>query len=126
YQQGATGIQDWINNVDQQGAAAQTAGAKLDNLAGDLHKLLGSLQAVAVEGSGGANKGLRDLAQGAEGLVNEFGSLPTPIQETAVALLGISAAGLLAMAGFLRVKTTVTGAMQALRDMGPVGGRAAD
>jgi hypothetical protein len=57
--------------------------------------------------------------------VNGFLGLPKPIQEAGVAMLGISAAGLLATSGLLKVKTTVAGAMEALRDMGPMGERAA-
>lgn len=125
YQEGATGIQDWIDGVDQTGTASVTAAQKLDNLSGDLHKLLGSLQAVAIQSSGGATSGLRFLAQGAESAVNSFLELPKPIQETATVLLGVGAAGLLATSGLLKVKTTVSGAMDALRNVGPVGEKAA-
>jgi TP901 family phage tail tape measure protein len=125
YQEGAKGIQGWIDSVNDSGAAEKTANEKLNNLSGDLHKLLGSLQAVAIQSSGGTSAGLRFLAQGAEHVLNVFLGLPKPIQETATILLGISAASLLATSGLLRVKTTVTGAMQALRDLGPVGQKAA-
>jgi TP901 family phage tail tape measure protein len=125
YQEGLSGINDWINAVNDSGAASQTASTKLDNLQGDLHKLLGSLQAVAVSSSGGASAGLRDIAQAAEGAVNNFLKLPQPLQEAAVVLLGISGAGLLAAAGLLKVKTTATQAMDALRNIGPMGEKAA-
>jgi TP901 family phage tail tape measure protein len=125
YDQGAAGIQGYIAAVNDSGAAQKTADEKLNNLSGDLHKLLGSLQAVAIQSSGGTSAGLRFLAQGAEHALNAFLGLPKPIQETATILLGVSAAGLLATSGLLRVKTTVTGAMQALRDLGPVGQKAA-
>lgn len=125
YQEGAAGIQQWINSVNDQGAASETARQKLDNLSGDLHKLLGSLQAVAIESSGGTNAGLRLLAQGAEKTLNAFLGLPKPVQETATVLLGIGAVSLLATSGLLKIKTTVTGAMEALRDLGPVGQKAA-
>jgi TP901 family phage tail tape measure protein len=125
YDQGAAGIHNYIDAVNDSGAAQKTADEKLNNLSGDLHKLLGSLQAVAIQSGGGTNSGLRLLAQGAEGALNVFLGLPKPIQETATILLGISAAGLLATSGLLRVKTTVAGALQALRDLGPVGEKAA-
>jgi TP901 family phage tail tape measure protein len=125
YQEGAVGIQSWIDGVNQTGAAGDTAALKLDNLSGDLHKLLGSLQAVAIQSSGGTTSGLRFLAQGAEGAVNAFLGMPKPVQETATVLLGVGAAGLLATSGLLKVKTTVSGAMEALRGIGPVGERAA-
>jgi TP901 family phage tail tape measure protein len=125
YQEGAQGIQGWIDAVDDAGAAQKTADEKLNNLSGDLHKLLGSLQAVAVEGSGGVTAGLRGMTEAATGAVNWFGRLPKPVNESLTVLLGISAASLLATSGLLRVKTTVAGAMDALSNIGPVGERAA-
>jgi hypothetical protein len=125
YQQGAEGLQDWIDKSSQSGAAAETAAKKLDNLSGDLHKLLGSLQAVAISSSGGATAGLRFLAQGAEKALNAFLDLPKPIGETATVLLGVGAAALLATSGLLKAKTTITGAMDALRGIGPLGEKAA-
>jgi TP901 family phage tail tape measure protein len=125
YQQGAVGLQDWIDKSNQAGAAGDTAAQKLDNLSGDLHKLLGSLQAVAIDGAGGATSGLRDMTGAVTDAVNWFGSLPKPVSETVTVLLGVGAAGLLATSGLLKVKTTVTGAMDALRGIGPVGEKAA-
>lgn len=125
YDQGAAGIHNYIDAVNDSGAAQKTADEKLNNLSGDLHKLLGSLQAVAIQSGGGTNSGLRLLAQGAEGALNAFLGLPKPVQETATILLGISAAGLLATSGLLKVKATVGEALQALRDLGPVGEKAA-
>jgi hypothetical protein len=80
---------------------------------------------VAISSSGGASAGLRLLAQSAEGALNSFLGLPKPVQETATVLLGVSGAGLLATAGLLKVKTTVSGAMEALKAIGPVGERVA-
>jgi TP901 family phage tail tape measure protein len=121
YKDGADGIQQWISAVNDSGAAQRAADARLNNLSGDLHKLLGSLQAVAVSASGGANAGLRDLAQGAEKTVNAFLGLPKPVQETAVVLLGISAAGLLATSGLLKARKAVLDTLDAMRAAGPLG-----
>lgn len=123
YGEGAKGVQDWINAVNDSGAAQRAADERLNNLSGDLHKLLGSLQAVAISASGGANAGLRDLAQGAEKTVNAFLGLPKPVQETAVVLLGVSAAGLLATSGLMKARKAVVDTLDAMRQAGPLGSK---
>lgn len=125
YKEGASALQDWIYGVSQSGTASDTAAKKLDNLSGDLHKLMGSLQAVAISSSGGVTSGLRFLAQGAEKTVNAFLGLPKPIGETATVLLGVSGGSLLAAGGLLKAKTVATDAMEALRGIGPIGEKAA-
>lgn len=126
YKLGTGGIQGYIDKVNDSGAAAETARKKTDNLAGDLERLKGSLETVAIEAGSGANKGLRTLTQTAQSAVDAFGSLPAPLQSTLVVLAGVSGAGLLAAGGLLKVKNTVVDTMTALRDMGPAGEKAAD
>src|SRR3546814_5216326 len=55
YELGEKGIQDYVTAVDDQGAAAEVAAKKMDNLAGDVEKLTGSLETMArsEERSGG-------------------------------------------------------------------------
>jgi TP901 family phage tail tape measure protein len=63
YEQGADGIQKWIDKTNDAGYAAETAAKKTDNLAGDVERLKGSLETMAIEGGSGANRGLRVLAK---------------------------------------------------------------
>lgn len=125
YTEGKSGIQGWIDGVNQTGAASDTAAAKMDNLSGDLEKLKGSLETVAIESSGGARDALREMTQVTTGLVNAFADLPDWLQKTAVWLSGIGGGSLLAITGFLKAKGAVSEFKTALSTMGPSGDKAA-
>ena len=125
YQEGATGVSDWTDKVNDQGIAADTAAKRLDNLAGDLKKLQGSMQALAIDSSGGATKGLRALTQAADFAVHAFLDIPTPITSTITVLAGVTGAALLASTAFLRMRASAAAAMAALTASGPVGAQAA-
>ncbi|GAB3817635.1 hypothetical protein [Micromonospora zhanjiangensis] len=94
-------------------------------MAGDIERLKGSLETLAIEAGSGANSGLRILVQAVDGLVDAFSSLPGPLQTSLTVLSGFGGAGLLAVAGLLKLKATAGDALQSLRDMGPTGERAA-
>ena len=79
YDQGARGIADWTERVNEQGAASETAARLMDNLKGDIEALGGSLETVFIQTGSGANDGLRSLVQGATGLVNVIGKIPGPL-----------------------------------------------
>jgi TP901 family phage tail tape measure protein len=125
FQAGASGIQDWTNKVEDAGIAQRTADEKLNNLAGDVKKLEGSLSKLAITASGGASTGLRFLAQGAQSTVNWFSQLPTPLQSTISMISGISGVSLLAAVGFVKVRGAGANFLSTLSDMGPRGERAA-
>jgi len=63
YQQGAAGIADWTAKVDDAGFAAEQAATRTDNLKGDIEKLGGALESLAIGQAGGANSALRELVQ---------------------------------------------------------------
>lgn len=125
FEQGQEGIQGWIDAVDEQGAAADAAGRKLDNLLGDIEALTGSLETLAIKSGGGANQGLRILTQGATALINNVSDLPPILGSTVTVLAGVSGVALLAAGGFLKVRKTAAEALEELRAMGPAGTRAA-
>jgi TP901 family phage tail tape measure protein len=125
YNQGADGIKDYTRAVNDNGAAAETARKKMDNLAGDVEQLRGSLETLTIRAGSGANQGLRALTQAATGTVNAFLDLPGPIQETVTILAGVSGAGLLAATGFVKARQTGQAFLDNLREMGPAGGKAA-
>ncbi|GAA1154962.1 phage tail tape measure protein [Nocardioides aquiterrae] len=91
YQQGAEGIQDWITKVNDQGAAAETAGKRLDNLAGDIEQLKGSLETMFIGTGEGAQGPLRKLTQGLTDNINAFNDLPGPAHDATLALAGLTA-----------------------------------
>jgi TP901 family phage tail tape measure protein len=125
YTDGAQGVQKWKSAVNDSGYAADTAAKLTDNLAGDLERLKGSLETVAIQSGGGATDGLRALTKGANGAVNVFSGLPHWIQETVTVLSGVGGVGLIAAAGFIKMRSTGKELLDELRDMGPKGEAAA-
>lgn len=125
YNIGEQGILDYTAAVDDQGAAAEVAAKKMDNLLGDVEKLTGSLETMAIEAGSGANGGLRILVQMADALVNQFGALHPAISSSMVIVAGIGGAALLAVAGMVKLRSASAAAMEELRRIGPTGEKAA-
>lgn len=124
YTEGSAGIQDYINAVNDQGAASDMAAKKLDNLAGDLEQLKGSLETLAIGAGSGAGSGLRPLVQMTTNLVNALGGIPAPVQTSVIALTGLAGAALLAGSGWLKLKAVISPALESLAATGPIGTRA--
>jgi len=95
YEQGAKGISEWTDKVNDAGYAAVTASIKQDNLAGDIEKLGGSFDSVLIKSGGGVAESLRGIVQGAEDMVDAFGKIPTPALNAGLGIAGITGAGLL-------------------------------
>ena len=76
YQQGADGIQGWIDKTNDSGYAAETASLKLDNLSGDLEALGGSLETLFINGGDGTQGFLRGPVQGLTEFINLLSSVP--------------------------------------------------
>ncbi|WP_148086480.1 phage tail tape measure protein [Micromonospora sp. HM5-17] len=125
YEQGARGIAEWIARVDDQGYAAETAAMKTDNLVGDLERLRGELETLAIQSGSGANAGLRTLVQGAEALVSQFGQLPPLMGQTVTVLAAVTGGALLLGAAWVRTRRATADMLEELRATGPAGTRAA-
>lgn len=123
--EGAEGIRRYIDAVDDQGAAARVAGMKMDNLAGDVEELTGSLETLFITSGSGASSGLRGLAQGATSVVNAVGGLPAPVLSATVVVGGLTAAALLGTAAFLKAQAGLASLNTQLALTGPLGARAA-
>jgi TP901 family phage tail tape measure protein len=121
YDLGAEGARTYAAEMNDSGAAARTAGEKTDNLAGDIERLKGSIQTMAIEAGSGANGGLRALVQGLDKLLDLFADLPAPLQSSIVIFAGVSGAALLAAAGILKMRTMVAEMTTALTAMGTTG-----
>lgn len=102
YAQGGAGIQDWINKVNDAGYAAETAAALQDNLAGDLEKLGGAFDTVALQAGGSLNDALRILVQGLTDVVEFVGQIPGPVLTAGAAIVGLGGAGLLTVGGLMK------------------------
>jgi TP901 family phage tail tape measure protein len=125
YKQGTAGIQGWIDKTNDAGYAAETARIKTDNLAGDIERLKGSLETLAIESGSGANGGLRVLTKSLNQLIDGFGQLPPAVGSSVTVLAGVGGASLLALAGFIKVRKGMAEATAQLNAMGPAGEKAA-
>lgn len=97
-QEGAKGIDDWTNKVNDQGYAAKTAATRLDNLKGDIEKLGGALDSLFISMGEGANGPLRGLVQGLTDIVDGFNNLPAPLKQS-ILVIGAVAAGVALLGG---------------------------
>lgn len=123
YAEGQQGIQGYIDAVNDQGAASEVAAKKLDNLAGDVEALTGSLETLAIGGGSGASSGLRFLVQGATDLVNSLSALPGPVQSGIIVITGLSGVALLAGAAMIKLRKTTSELMENLAASGPAGSK---
>ena len=101
--QGEDGLRDWTDQANQAGFAQRQAAQMTDNLVGDLERLGGSLDTVFIQGGGGANRVLRQMAQGAESVVDWVGQIPGPLLETVVMLTGAGGLATLGVGGILKL-----------------------
>lgn len=104
---GAKGVTDWANSVNQSGFAAHNAGVRMDNLKGDLSKLKASFVNNLIGAGSGANGPFRGIVQGATAALNVLGQMPPSVTGVGLAIAGIGGAGLLAAAGLLKIIGTV-------------------
>ena len=85
YDLGAQGVNSYTKAVNDNGAASRMAATQMDNLAGDLEQLKGSVETALIQSGSDANGVLRDMVQAGTGVVNFIGSLPGPLLVTGAA-----------------------------------------
>lgn len=97
YTEGAAGIAEWTDKVNDQGYAADQAARLTDNLAGDLERLGGSFDTLLITLGEGAQGPLRTLVQALGGIVDgitwmveAWDSLPGPVQAGITALVAFN------------------------------------
>lgn len=96
YSEGEAGIRKWEAAVNDQGYAAETAAARLDNLKGDLEALGGAFDTMLIKLGSSADGPLRSMVQWLTELVDGFSQLPEPVQSfTMGAILLTAGLGLL-------------------------------
>ncbi|WP_346536939.1 phage tail tape measure protein [Micromonospora sp. DPT] len=125
YEQGADGIQSWIDKTNDAGYAAETAAMRTDNLAGDIERLKGSLETLAIESASGPNSGLRVLTQGLDGVVNELSQMPPAVGSTLTVMAALGGATTLLGAGWVKARRANAEFREELSATGPAGTRAA-
>lgn len=127
YENGGKGIADWTDKVNDAGFAAETAALKQNNLAGDFEKLTGSLDSVFLKSGSGVNEVLRNLAQGAEDLVDAIGKIPAPLLSAGLGIGAVAGGALLLGGAFLTVLPKIqegVASFRALADASPRAGAA--
>jgi TP901 family phage tail tape measure protein len=125
YKQGGAGIQEWINKTNDAGYASATAAKMTDNLAGDLERLKGSVETLAIQSGSGANGGLRVLVKALDDMVGRFSAMPSAVGSGITILGAVGGASLLALAGFVKLRRGLATATEELIAMGPAGEKAA-
>jgi TP901 family phage tail tape measure protein len=127
YKGGAEDINAWTEAVNQNGYAAELAAKKMDNLAGDVENLKGSIETALIKSGSSANGVLREMTQGANSLVSAYLDLPPQAQAVATGFAGIAGAGLLVGGGAMILIPKIAKLDQSLRDMtgGAIGAKKA-
>lgn len=98
YDEGAAGIKEWTEAVDDAGYAQDVAQTKTDNLIGDLERLGGSWDDLLISMGESANGPGREVVQWLDGLLENIAELPPEMQAgmlliiASIAGLGLSAA----------------------------------
>jgi TP901 family phage tail tape measure protein len=123
YTQGADGMAKWITKVNDTGYAAETAAIKMDNLAGDLEQLKGSLETAFITTGEGAQSPIRGLTQDLTGLTNAYIDLPGPVKSSGLEIVTFLA--ILGGGGFVftRVVTGLAAMQEAMAILGLASGK---
>jgi len=124
FEQGAEGVQKWIDQVNDAGYAADTAAIMQNNLAGDLEKLGGAFDTVFIQSGGAANDALRGLVQTAESVVDAIGKIPAPILGAGAVIGGLAGTAALVGGGLITVLPKIRDTRDALNDLFPAGSKA--
>jgi TP901 family phage tail tape measure protein len=111
--------------VNDAGYAAQTAAKLTDNLAGDVERLKGNIETLAIQSGGGANSGLRILAKTLNEVVGQLGHMSPATSGALVVIAGVSGALLIGGAAWIKYRKIVAEAQAQLAATGPAGERAA-
>lgn len=119
--EGGDGIRRWTSEVSVSGFAAEVAGTRMDNLAGDLETLRGSIETALIEGGSNATGVLRDLTQQTTTLVTGFGAMPRTLQGVGMGLGAVSATGLTAVGAFGTLYPRIQATKAALDGLGAGG-----
>jgi hypothetical protein len=118
YNEGAQGIQGWIDAANDQGYAAETARLRLDNLKGDVEALGGALDTVFIQSGSGANDALREIVQGATAVVDVLGKMPASVHSGIGILVGSTGVAMLAASGISTLRKNVVETKAAFQALG--------
>lgn len=119
YKEGAKGIAEWTDKVNDTGYAAETARKRLDNLKGDWEGLMGALDSAFINAGEAANGPLRDFVQAITDMVDGFNSLPAGAQQATLAVGAVASAGAIALGSYLLLVPKMAEFNEALKSLSP-------
>lgn len=125
YDEGAAGIQKYVDQTNDSGYAAQVAADRLDNLKGDIEKLGGAFDTALIRSGSGANDSLRQITQSATFLLDVVGGLPEPVLGVGLAVGAVAAAMALTGGAALTMIPRIVAAKDAFTALGISGKSAA-
>jgi len=100
--EGAAGFDKMANSIGKI-SAADVAAKRMDNLAGDIEQLKGSIETGLIQAGSGAQEALRGIVQSITQLVNGFSHLSPQTQKLVTQLLLFGGAGLIVAGGFIKI-----------------------
>lgn len=111
---GGDGYRELHGEIVPAGQAAETAGIRMDNLAGDVEEFRGAIETAAIRLGETFTPVLREVVQVATRAANAFGKLPKPLQAVAgiMALAAGSAATL--AGGYLLLGSRISQMLKAI------------
>ncbi|MBN0039483.1 phage tail tape measure protein [Cellulosimicrobium cellulans] len=117
FQEGESGVREWIAAVDDQGYAAEQAAIRMDNLKGDLEGLSGSFETLLIRLGEGADGPLRGLVQGLDSVVDALGGMSPAAQGALLSIVGGGGLVALGVAGLGKLAVGVNEARLALQGL---------
>ncbi|MDR7189785.1 TP901 family phage tail tape measure protein [Microbacterium sp. BE35] len=125
YEEGAAGIEEWTDKVNDAGYAAETAETRLDNLKGDIEALQGAVDTAMISIGAAADGPLRSFVQGLTGLVDKFNDMPQPAKDAVFWVGAVATAGSVALGSYLLLVPKIAEFNAALDVLGPKAASAA-
>ncbi|MGW9587501.1 phage tail tape measure protein [Microbacterium sp. NPDC055455] len=119
YEEGASGIEEWTEKVDDAGYAAETAATRLDNLKGDWEALSGAVDTAMISMGEAADGPLRFFVQSLTALVDKFNEMPAASQQAVFWVGAVGAAGATALGSYLLLVPKIAEFSAALDVLGP-------
>lgn len=118
YKIGAEGVREYTTAVNDTGAAARTAATQQDNLSGDIEKLKGSVNTLALAFAGPLSDGVRGATQKVTEFTNFVGQMDPATKSVASTVASLGAVVLVVGGAFLTLLPRIVETRAALATLG--------
>jgi len=122
YKSGADGVREYDLAVRESGSAARVAAINQDNLRGDVEKLTGALQDLAIGAGENANGPLRSFVHSLTSMVDAVGDFPKPVQTAVFWTAALGSAALITGGSLLVLVPKIAATRAAMVELGISGG----